>query len=155
MGIPYSYYRYLGVSSIKHSLPRSHFATLLLQHRCHFCEVTAAPLSVADHPGRPPRSPLPSGSLVLGPLTLQTTANINADIVAISHLPPHLQWQILTPPLSFHSSSSSPCRAERLQGRRSIQAMGATYILNCSSRVYWEDHREGGEGGYNDGQRQQ
>ncbi len=43
----------------------------------------------------------------------ETTANANADVVAISHLPPHLQWQILTPPLSFHSSPPSPFRSGR------------------------------------------
>ena len=68
----------------------------------------------------------------LGPLTPQTTANANADIVTISHLPPHLQWQILTPPLSFHISPPSPCHVEHLHGRRSIQAVGATHIPTIS-----------------------
>ena len=127
--------------------PPPRFALLLLRHRCLFCNVTAAPLSVANQPRCPPQRPPPSGLLVLGPSMPQTTANANADVAATDHLPPHLQWQILTPPLSFHSSSSSLCRVECLRGRQSIQAIGATHILNCLSRVYWEDHWEGGEGG--------
>ena len=47
--------------------------------RCHRNRLSSTTVEKSAHPRLPPPP--------------QTTANANADIVAISHLPPHLQWR--------------------------------------------------------------